>query len=130
MRWECIAMAALGACGDNLAPSGAFHVVGHSDLGARGMNAALAIAGDTAYVGSRIDQVPIAIVDIADPAHPEVVGSIGPDQGEGLLQMSSRELRAVPDRDLLVVLNLQCSASLHGCVAAGGEPENLKLFDI
>jgi len=123
-------MAALAGCGDNLTPSGAFEVVGHADLGARGMNAALAIADDTVYVGSRIDGVPIAIVDISDRAHPDVVGAIGPDQGEGLPQMSSRELRAVPDRDLLVVLNLRCSPSLHGCAASGGEPENLKLFDI
>ena len=62
MRW--LALVVLAACGDNLAPAGAFEVVGHSDLGARGMNSALAIAGDTAYVGSRTDNQPILIVDI------------------------------------------------------------------
>src|ERR1051325_9794291 len=67
----------LAACGDNLDASGSFEVVGHSDLGARGMNAALAISGTTAYVGSRIDQKPIEIVDIADPANPTVTGAIG-----------------------------------------------------
>ena len=77
-----VLLLAVAACGDNLAPSGSFEIVGHTDLGARGMNSALAIAGDTAYVGSRIDGKGIAIVDIADPAHPAVVGEIGaPDEG-------------------------------------------------
>ncbi|MBV8757985.1 MAG: hypothetical protein JO257_11935 [Deltaproteobacteria bacterium] len=119
----------VGACGDNLAPSGSFEIVGHSDLGARGMNSALAIAGDTAYVGSRIDGKGIAIVDIHDPANPTVVGEIGaPD--EGLTGMSSRELRVVPDLHLLVVMNLACSPDLHGCQSGQAERENLKLFDI
>ena len=117
------------ACGDNLAPTGSFEIVGHSDLGARGMSSALAIAGDTAYVGSRIDGKGIAIVDISDPAQPTVVGEIGaPD--EGLLGMSSRELRVLPDHNLLVVLNLNCSPDLHGCQPGEAEPENLKVFDI
>jgi len=119
----------VAACGDNLAPTGSFELVGHSDLGARGMNSALAIAGDTAYVGSRIDGKGIAIVDISDPAQPTVVGEIGaPD--EGLLGMSSRELRVLPDHNLLVVLNLNCSPDLHGCQQGEAEPENLKVFDI
>src|SRR5258705_8926768 len=120
MRWEWIALAAVAACGDNLPPSGAFQLVGHSDLGARGMNAAIAIAGDVAYVGSRIDNVPIAIVDIGDPSRPTVVGAIGPETGEGLPTLSSRELRAVPDLDLLVVMNLRCSPGLHGCTNGSG----------
>jgi hypothetical protein len=40
------------------------------------MNSALAIAGTTAHVGSRIDQKPVAILDIADPANPTVVSEI------------------------------------------------------
>ncbi len=119
----------LAACGDNSTPSGSFEIVGHTDLGGRGMNSALAIVGDTAYVGSRIDGQGIAIVDIADPAHPTVVGEVGaPD--EGLTGMSSRELRAVPDLNLLVVLNLGCSTDLHGCQPGRAETENLKLFDV
>jgi hypothetical protein len=124
MRWEWTILA-LVACGDNLPPSGSFRVVGHADLGARGMNSALAIADDTAYVGSRIDSTPIAIVDIADPRQPTVVGEIGP----GLPAISSRELRAVPDRNLLIVLNLKCSPSLHGCANATAV-ENLAFYDI
>src|SRR5207302_38673 len=85
--------------------------------------------GDTIYVGSRIDNVPIAIVDIADPSTPTVVGSLGlPD--EGLDGMSSRELRALPEQDLLVVLNLACDPALHGCSGHPAEGENLKLYDI
>ncbi len=119
---------ALVGCGDNLAPSASFELVGHADLGARGMNAALAIAGDTAYVGSRIDGAGIAILDIADPEHPAVVGEIGAP--EGLAGMSSRELRAVPDKDLLVVMNLACSPDLHGCKSTQGEGENLRFYSI
>jgi hypothetical protein len=121
---------ALAACGDDAAPAGSFEIVGHADLGARGMNSALAIAGDTVYVGSRNDAHGIAIVDISNPAQPTVVGEIGaPD--EDLVGMSSRELRAVPELNLLVVLNLACSPDLHGCSAAGAsEVENLKLYDI
>jgi hypothetical protein len=124
-----IATIVLGACGDNLAPRGEFEIVGHHDLGARGMNAAIAIAGDIAYVGSRIDSKPVLVVDIADPANPQVIGEIGPPS-EGLAGMSSRELRASVDPPVLVILNLQCSPTLHGCAAAGAEVENLKVFDI
>ena len=77
---------------------GSFEIVGHSDLGARGMNSALAIAGDTAYVGSRIDGKGIAIVDISDPAHPTVVGEIGaPDEGLSR-DVVARAARARPIR--------------------------------
>lgn len=128
MRW-LLAMAALAACGDNLTPTGSFEVVGHADLGARGMNAAIAVAGDIAYVGSRIDNQPVLIVDIADPENPHVVGELGlPD--EGLPSMSSRELRATTDPPMLFVLNLVCSPSLHGCQSGGGEVENIKQYDI
>jgi len=117
-------LAALVACGDNLGPEpSSLELIGHADLGARGMNAALAVAGDTVYIGSRIDNRPIEIVDIADPANPTVVGEI-----PGLEGMSSRELRAT--RDLLVVLSLRCDPELHGCSPTGAEPESIKLYDI
>ena len=127
MRW--LALLVLAACGDNLAPSGSFEIVGHADLGARGMNSALAIAGDTAYVSSRIDNKPILIVDISHPDAPAVVGEIGAPN-EAQPGMSSREMRVVPDQHLLVVLNLACSPDLHGCTGVRNAPENLSFFDI
>ena len=123
-------LAALAAgCGDDPPGTGTFEVVGHNDLGGRGMSSALAIAGTTAYVGSRIDGKGVAILDIADPANPTVVGELGaPD--EALAGISSRELRAVADLNLLVVLNLRCSPDLHGCAMGTAEQENIKFYDI
>jgi hypothetical protein len=73
--------------------------VGHDDLGARGLNSALALAGHCAYVGSR-GQGPIEIVDISDPAHLHGSGEL-----PGRPATTARELRTVPDRKLLVVLS-------------------------
>lgn len=122
---------------------GNFDVVGHSDLGARGMNAAIAIAGNYAYIGSRTDGMThqdagVLIADISDPSQPKVVGAIGPPD-EAVLGLSSRELRAVPDLHLLYVLNIicsvggtDCSRNLNQFPNTGGiaETENLKIFDI
>jgi hypothetical protein len=125
---KALALLGLVACGDNLPPTGTFEVIGHSDLGARGMNSALAVAGDTVYVGSRTDGKPVLIVDVTDPAAPEVVGQLGlPNEAQP--GMSSRELRAVPDLNLLIVLNLICSPDLHAC-SGGGSTENLSFYDI
>jgi hypothetical protein len=140
------AAATLGGCGDDRAPPDpGFVLVGESDLGGRGGHAAIALAGDVAYVGARIDAVAAAevgatadvlIVDLADPAAPAVVGALGPPE-QGLAGMSARELRALPDLDLLVILNLACSEELHGCGRDFGsfprgvaERDNLKLYDI
>lgn len=135
MRTGLALLALAAGCGDNLAPppdaavAPRLTIVGHSDLGARGMNAALAVAGDTVYVGSRVDARPVLIVDVADPRRPTVVGELGlPDEGHPGL--SSRELRAIPDLDLLVVLDLYCSPDLHGCGGVAPEPEGLRLYDI
>jgi hypothetical protein len=73
--------------------------VGHDDLGARGLNAGLALADRCAYVGSR-GQGPIAILDVSDPARPREAGSL---PARGLT--TARELRAVPAKKLLVVLS-------------------------
>lgn len=131
------------SCDSRQLCEGAFELVGHSDLGARGMNSALAIAGNYAYVGSRTDGAPhaspgVIIVDISDPTNPKDVGEIAlPD--EAVLGLSSRELRAVEDLNLLFVLNLTCSSAAHDCSkdlnsfpSTGGiaETENLKIYDI
>jgi hypothetical protein len=119
MRGTWFVLAALAGCGGDPEVISNFEIVGHSDLGARGMNSAIAVAGDTIYVGSRVDQKPVLIVDTASLA---VVGEIA-----GATGMSSRELRAVGD--LLIVMNLRCSPDLHGC-AMGGTTENLSFYDI
>jgi hypothetical protein len=76
-------------------------VVGHDDLGARGLNAGLALADHCAFVGSR-GQGAVLIEDVSDPAHPHGVGSL---PGRGLT--TARELRAVAGGRLLVVLSYQ-----------------------
>ena len=122
MRGTWVVLAALAGCGGDSEVASTFEIVGHADLGARGMNAAIAIAGDTAYIGSRVDQKPIVILDLADPTAPAMVGEI-----PGTIGMSSRELRA--SGNTLVVLNLLCSPELHGC-SGGTGTENLELYDI
>src|SRR5713226_7163940 len=64
------------------ASGGSFQLVGQSSLLGRGMNAALAIFGRYAYVGSRTDgthpHAGVLVVDIARLSAPRVVGEIGP----------------------------------------------------
>jgi len=119
---------ALVACGDNnTTPRGSFTVVGHSDLGARGMNGGLAIAGQTAYIGSRNDRRGIAILDLTDPADPLLVGEIGPPF-EVYPGRSSPELRAVADANQLIVVHRNCDAQ-QGC-QLGFAGEGLDVYDI
>lgn len=133
----------LAACGSESKPVASVELVGHSDLLGRGMNAALAIAGNYVYVGSRTDgefheDAGVLIVDVSDPTAPAVVGQIGqPD--EALVGMSSRELRAVPDKNWLLVLNFACSPSIHDCrlprsrfpiTGGAAETDNIKIYDI
>lgn len=116
-----------------------FELVGHDPLHARGMNAAPAMYDHYLYIGSRTDGQPhhlhagVLVVDVADPAHPAVVGEIGiPD--EGLPKSTSRELRVWPDQKLLMVLNFDCSAILHACIspadAAGSVQWDIKFYDL
>lgn len=120
-----------------------FELVGHHDLGLRGMNAALAIHDGHAYVGSRTDgkSIPgvaenvnnagILIIDISDPAKMTQVGEIGlPHQA--LTDQTSREMRVWPERDVLIVQNLSsnCSELIHMCAPAGGPPDTFDFYDI
>ncbi|MDP9182764.1 MAG: hypothetical protein M3P04_08335 [Actinomycetota bacterium] len=81
-----------------------FQLVGHTDLGNRGMNSPLAVAGRCAYVGDRSyagtprPGAGIAIVDINRPSRPTRIGTIParPDT-------TQRELRADRGLGLLVV---------------------------
>jgi len=117
---------------DMVGITGNFELVGHSPLLARGMNAALAVSGRYAYVGSRTDgthsHAGVLVVDIARPSAPRVVGEIGPPD-EGNPGESSRELRVWPQQHLLLVLNVACNAALHAC-ADGGPAATVRCYDI
>jgi hypothetical protein len=113
---------------------GSLTPVGHEPLFDRGMNAGLAVRNDFAYVGSRTDgskghpHAGVLVVDIHDPAHPKVVGEIGPPD-EGNPSETSRELRVWPSEQLLLVLNFECDPLIHAC---GGFPvqPTIRFYDI
>lgn len=107
--------------------------VGHEPLMNRGMNAAAAIHGDYAYIGSRTDGghegMPhggIMVVDIDDPDDPELLGPpLYAAPGE-----SSRELRVWRSQDILIVLNTNCGVGdeLHHCTQPS--ISNIRFYDI
>ncbi len=116
---------------------GKLELVGHSPLNNRGMNAALAVHGDYAYVGSRTDGkannaqgAGVLVIDVSKPAQPEVVHEIGlPDEGhEG---ETSREMRIWPEQELLIVMNLgsNCSYLIHAC-SPRTVADNYRFYDI
>jgi hypothetical protein len=76
-----------------------FQLVGHTDLGKRGVNSPIAVAGRCVYVGDRYDKHGIAIVDAKNPAKPRQVGTIAPTKGS-----TQRELRADVGLGILVVM--------------------------
>jgi hypothetical protein len=96
------------------------------------------VHGTHVYVGSRTDgskpNTGVLVVDVADPARPQVVGEIGrPSQAN--VGESSRELRILPQQELLVVLDHGCSELIHGCVnssTAGATvaPSVYRFYDI
>lgn len=109
-----------------------FEVVGRNSLLNRGMNSALAIHRNWAYVGSRTDgdhvNPGILVLDIADPTKPVVVNRIDrPEQA--LPGQTSRELRVWPEQDLLMVLNFSCSSFIHACADQEVTP-TIQFFDI
>lgn len=117
-------------------PGGALELVGHSPLMNRGMNAALAIHGDYAYVGSRTDakaenanNAGVLVVDISDPSAPEVVHEIGPPD-EANPGETSREMRIWPEEELLIVMTLYSNCGeIHGCTPVGGS-DRFNFYDI
>jgi hypothetical protein len=113
--------------------TGELRQVGHEPLMNRGMNAAIAVHGDYAYIGSRTDgghegmpQGGIMVVDISDPSGPELLGPpFDPMAGE-----STRELRVWRSQDMLIVLNTNCGFgdTLHHCTAPS--ISNMRFYDI
>ena len=112
--------------------TGSFELIGHSPLLQRGMNAAPAIYGNYAYIGSRTDgrhgDAGVLVVDISNPANPEVIYQIGPPE-EGLVGQTSRELRVWPDQEILLVMNMDCDAVLHDC-GQSDVPAQVSFYDI
>jgi hypothetical protein len=106
--------------------------VGHESLERRGMNAAIAVHEDYAYIGSRTDgghgapHGGIMVVDISDPSDPELhAGPLDPRAGE-----STRELRVWRSQDVLIVLNTNCGVgpTLHHCTQ--DSISNIRFYDI
>ncbi len=97
------------------------------------MNAALAVKGDYAYVGSRTDgthvDAGVLTVDVSDPSNPTVVHQIGPPF-EGNPGESSRELRIWPQQNLLLVLNHGCSELIHRCAGGSTVRSTIRFYDI
>ncbi|MHB8507160.1 MAG: LVIVD repeat-containing protein [Candidatus Dormibacteria bacterium] len=87
---------------------GALETVGAEPLQGRGMNAALAVAGDCAFVGSRNDAAPL-VVDVADPGHPRLAGMLHAHPGS-----TPRELRAIPRSHELAVMFYRLAGGLNG----------------
>jgi hypothetical protein len=112
---------------------GSLEQVGHSPLLNRGMNAAPAVKGDYAYVGSRTDGTHlnsgVLVVNVSRPSRPRVVGEIGPPN-EGNPGETSRELRIWPRQNLLMVLNHGCSELIHRCVGGQAVRSTIRFYDI
>jgi hypothetical protein len=96
-----------------------FSLVGHTNLGKRGTNSPIAVAGPCVYVGDRYDRNGIAIVDARNPARPKQVGRIAPLHGS-----TQREIRADAGLGILVVMTY----STNGVGDTAGN--YLKVYDI
>jgi hypothetical protein len=94
-----------------------FQVVGHTDLGKRGVNSPVAVAGSCVYVGDRYDKHGIAIVDVRNPAKPRQAGTIAPKSGS-----TQRELRADAGLGILVVMTYSTTLP--------GSGNTLQVYDI
>ena len=114
--------------------TGSIKQVGHEPLMSRGMNAALAVHGDYAYIGSRTDGghegMPhggIMVVDISRPRKPKLLTKNPIDARAG---ESSRELRVWRSQDILIVLNTNCGVGdqLHHCTQPS--ISNFRFYDI
>jgi len=111
---------------------GSFTQVGHNPLMRRGMNAAIAVSGNYAYIGSRTDLHPgtptggVMVVDISNPSNPTLLGKpFDPKPGE-----STRELRVWQSQHVLIVLNTNCGPgpALHLCTQ--DSVSNIRFYDI
>ena len=118
---------------DAAAAPGSFELVGHEPLLNRGMNAAIAVHGNYAYVGSRTDNKPgglqhmgLMVVDVSDPTKPKIAKEMGPPY-EGNQSESSRELRVWKSQDILMVLHTNCG-EIHACTPSS--KNSFRFYDI
>ncbi len=143
----------IGPGGGTPGTSSNFTLVGHDPLFGRGMNAALALFKHYVYVGNRTDgsstcgigdprravdpnscphpHPGVLILDVNNPAAPQVVGEIGPPF-EGNVGITSRELRVWPAQKLLMVMNFRCSSVIHACPRGNDTtfPFDIKFYDL
>ncbi|MDQ4018929.1 MAG: hypothetical protein M3188_03730, partial [Actinomycetota bacterium] len=120
--------------GDGETPGTArnFELVGHEPLLARGMNAAIAVYHNYAYVGNRTDASPghrnpgILVADISRPARPRVVAELPPEP----IGQTSRELRVWPQQKLLMVMLFRCSSAIHAFPAGAPAVFSIKFYDL
>jgi hypothetical protein len=117
---------------DRRSLTGRLRQVGHEPLRNRGMNAAIAIHEDFAYIGSRTDgshpNAGVMVVDIDNPRRPRVVREMMPPL-EGNIGESSRELRVWESQEILIVLHTNCGGpTAHGCVPPS--INNFRFYDI
>lgn len=132
-----VAAVAVGPGGGEPGTSRNFELVGSNSLFNRGMNAAPAIYGDHMYVGNRTDgssghrRPGVLVVDIGDPANPEVVNEFGREfvtgENEG---QTSRELRVWPREKLLMVMYFRCSSLIHDCPPGRPDEWSIRFFDL
>jgi hypothetical protein len=128
-----VALALPAATAEAKPKQGSITQIGHEPLMNRGMNAAIAVHGDYAYIGSRTDGghegMPhggVVVVDISDPSDPTLLGPpFDAKSGE-----SSRELRVWRSQDILIVLNTNCGMGdqLHHCTSPS--ISNFRFYDI
>jgi hypothetical protein len=140
-RWALVAVAALtlalpataAAAKDSDRTS--IRQVGHEPLLNRGMNAAIAINDDYAYIGSRTDgsnnnehHAGVMVVDIKNPRRPRLVREMLPPF-EANVGESSRELRVWQSQNILIVLHTNCGGEgAHHCTPPS--INNFRFYDI
>ena len=118
---------------DAEAAPGLFELVGQEPLLNRGMNAALAVHGNYAYVGARTDakannanRMGVMVVDVADPSKPKIAKEMAAPL-EGNQSESSRELRVWKSQDILMVLHTNCG-EIHACTPSS--KNSFRFYDI
>jgi hypothetical protein len=112
--------AAASEAGDR--PTGSFSQVGHEALLNRGMNAAIAVHGDYAYVGSRTDgghvgqpQGGLMVVDVSQPSNPKLVAA-RPEAGRVDARAPRLALEGRADRARHELRRGRPAALVHGAV--------------